>query len=525
MGKSKKTKKISKEVVDNRLFSRRQFLIGAGHTMLTLPPLLSLMPREVLAQVTGSKVTRYIGMVGILGIDPYQFFPVDQNGLSFVSGQKDIGYKSLSQISGSISNIIDSSFTDLYPYMNLIQGLSMTGGLYQGHNSSIMAGTHSQLRGPNFGRTIDVVLEKSSGVYKSTDVVAKKAVRFHDHDHTKGMSWDAAGGSRIVSQSLQGDWSLFNLLLSNLTGGTVGGGGSTGPTQGQLNKKLVVDQVYTDLKALESNSRISSYDKQILDRYITGITDLQKKVAVNNPVPPPSATCSKPTMALEQNAVGNPYKFPWDAPWGINDINKLYDNYIEILRIAAMCDLSRVFHWANSVWVNSYGKGDSSGLHHDAVGGSDGAAAGQKFGIKKLADLARAFKSTPDPINGGNLLDNSIIIYANELGDWTQGHNVFNMPTLTFGKGGGHINSGYFIDCRQRPLKLVKNNYPGRPYKQFLQAVMASMGVTKAEYSKYGDGSGYGEFIQGVNQFGFNDPNFFAAYASVHNDPLPFFYT
>jgi len=51
------------------------------------------------------------------------------------------------------------------------------------------------------------------------------------------------------------------------------------------------------------------------------------------------------------------------------------------------------------------------------------------------------------------------------------------------------------------------------------------MGVTKSEYTQYGDGNGFGEFRPGINQFGKVHPTMFAAYVNEHNDPLPFLST
>ena len=95
------------------------------------------------------------------------------------------------------------------------------------------------------------------------------------------------------------------------------------------------------------------------------------------------------------------------------------------------------------------------------------------------------------------------------------------MPTFTIGNCGGSINSGYFLDYRQKPLRKVKGYEVGRPFKQILQTIMASMGVEKSEYSQFGDGKGFGEFNPRVKQFGL-DSDLFSQYGAVHNDPLKF---
>ncbi len=516
----KKSKKMSKKNIEQRFQSRRQFLIGSGHFCLTLPPLLSLMPRSVFAQVAGQRVVRYVSCLGMLGIDYHQWTPSDQPDLLPVAGVNDVWYKALSNFNGPVSRVVDSSFQDLYPYMNIISGMSLTGGLYQGHNTSVLSGTHSGGRDPVYGKSIDVIIEQSPNVYRPNDVVHKKAIRMHDGSHVEPFSFDRlANGSMAISQQLQGDVALFNALMSGLTNG-----GVIGPSQAQTNKETVVDQVLNDIRALDNHKRISKSDRELLDRYISGISDLEKKVKANNTLPP---SCNQPNINFQVTRNGNYWHFPrgtGGGSWGVSSVDAMFDNYIEMFKIAAMCDQTRVFHWGSNTWDYALvAGGTAGGLHHEAPG-SDTQATRQQYFVKKVADLARAFRDTPDPINGGNLLDNSIMFYTNELGAWTTSHNIWNIPTISFGNGGGKISSGNFIDCRQRPLNLHNGYFPGRPYKQFLQAVMASMGVTKAEYMQFGDGNGFGEFKDTVNQFGFNS-RLFDRYANEHNDPLPFFFT
>lgn len=507
-----KTKaKSLQEHYQTRFLNRRQFLVGSGQVMLAIPTLTSLMPRHLRAQVQGQPKVRYIGGLGYLGIDSRQWSPAEQSDMVIVPGQESVAYKALSQISGPISRVVDSSFTDLYSHMNVITGLSLTGGNYQGHNTSVLAGSHSGFREPLYGKSLDVIIEKSPSVFGS-DFTGLKAIRMGDNvGHMGGFSFDRIDGKRISSQHLQGDQALFNALLGDLSSSSV---------EDQLikaKKQSVVDLVFADLKSLESNPKLSKADKNILDLYMTSMQELKRKVASNQ------AQCTKPTIAFEVNKKGNFYHFPNQSEWGVQSIDAMYDNYIEMFKVAAMCDRSRVFHWSLSKWDhNLVAGGTAGGLHHEAPS-SEIQADRQQYFIKKLAQLARVFRDTPDPLNSGSLLDNSIIFYANELGDWTTGHSTFNMPTVTFGAAGGKIRTGYYMDYRQRPLTKWVGHYPGRPYKQLLQSIMLSMGVPQSEYMQFGDGNGFGEFKSAINQFG-KKGEVFLRYASEHNNPLPFFY-
>ncbi len=181
--------------IQNRFFNRRQFLIGAGQTFLALPPLLSLMPSSIAAQTMGGKKVRSVILSGSLGINKEH---MDPNPLDLIKAPgHEVYYKTLNSFSGPISRMIDTSFQPLYPYMNLIKGLSLTGGRYQGHNTSFLAGAHSQGREPTWGRTLDVVMEKSKNVYSDSDIVVAKAVRISSEFGVP--SYDTFNGVRTSS--------------------------------------------------------------------------------------------------------------------------------------------------------------------------------------------------------------------------------------------------------------------------------------------------------------------------------------
>lgn len=509
-----------KKRIENRLSSRRQFLVGSS-AFLTLPPLLSLMSKQAYAQAMTTKKVRSIIYTGMLGIDPHQWLPsnaADLSSLITVPGAIHTRYKKLNTFANPISRVIDSSFAPMFPYMNVMQGLSLTGGYYQGHNTCVLAGSHSGFREPIFGKTIDVIMEQSSNVYKSGEYVPHKALRIH----SGGMSFDRVNGVVLPSGSLQGDTAVFNKLFGSLPSTST----TADPkiTQFNNNKKLIVDKVYDDLKKLEKNSRLSSEDKNTLSRYVASMFDLQ--VRVNASLVGGGPTCSKPVFSLDATTKGNFYQFPHDPAWGVADVSAMFDNYLEMIKLAFECDLTRVVHMTNTMWSNAPISPDSDGgLHHECAS-SELAADRQQWGIKKMLKLAEKLQATPDTINGGgSLLDNSSILCTNELGSWTAAHSIFSMPAIMFGSGGGFFKTGNFVDYTQRPTTTMFGSSwfsPGRPYKQLLQSIMQSMGVPKSEYMLYGDGLGFGEFKEGINQFGKVTKNTYTPYINEHNDVLPF---
>lgn len=503
--------KKNKKAIENRRINRRQFLVGTGSTFLMLPPLMSLMPREVRAQVMNQNITRSVIYMGGLGINRQLMYPNSPvSGLTTFTGSPDLRYRLLEDIPGDLSFVLDrANFAALYPYMNVLHGMSMTGGNYQGHSHTVLAGTHSQARNPTFGKTIDAILEDSTNVYNSTSTVPIKALRIANSIGGE-MSWRIVNGSRTNNRGLIGDTNVFNTLFASL---------STTPqnakTRDEINREQIVDKVFTDLKSLENDKRLSKSDKTLLDRWVSGVNDLQKRLAGSGP------TCARPSMTLYASGNGNPYQFPWtDSNWGDPNAGQVFDNYVEMIKLAFECDLTRVVYISNSLWRDRP-DGRTGGLHHECPSDVESAIR-QKWGLLKMRDLATALRNTSDPLNSsGNILDNSTILFTNELGDWTTGHSISNMPCITFGRGGGAMKSGYYVDSRQTRNLASFLGDPGRPFKQILQTIMKSMGVTQQEYSQFGR-NGFGEFIPGVQQFGKNVADVYLPYANEHNDPMPF---
>lgn len=507
------SKKHLKNLVESRHTNRRQFLLGTGSAFLTLPPLLSLMSREAAAQVVARKKIRSVIYYGSMGIDPQQLLPQAPIGMTPFAPAYSTSYKPLSSFSGPISRVIDASFVPMQSQMNLFKSLSLSGGNYSGHNQSFLSGTHSGFRQPTYGKSIDVILEQSQNVYLPTENIACKALRLQSSIQSFDRLPD---GTLVQPGAIVGDNAMFNALFGSLRPLVE----SPTATQNKANNQLLVDRIYSDLQKLQSNSRISSEDKKVLDRYISSVNDLQIKVRANNKGNGP--TCTIPTLSLQ--ATGKGYTFPSDPKWNIQSTSLMFDNYIEMIKLAFMCDLTRVITIGNTIWSDMpVATSSDGGLHHECAS-SEIQADRQQWGIKKMLKLAQTLQGVTDPVNsGGTLLDNSLIFCGNELGSWTTSHSTLGMPAITFGSAGGFFKTGYYVDYSQTRTPNFVPGFPaGRPFKQLLQSIMQSMGVPKNEYMQFGDGNGFGEFKEGINQFGKKTTDTFTPYANEHNDTLPF---
>lgn len=491
--------------IENRFFGRRQFLIGTGNFMLTLPPLISMMPSKAMAQVLQPRVRVFTG-VGVFGIDYHQLFPSDQQPVNATAG--GIYHQDLSNMQKNISRILDfnnNNLAGLESKTNLYRGLGLIDGTYAGHNHSVLSGTKSGGRAPIYGKSIDVIIEQALGVsaarVKTVNSTFGKAEQFSfDRDNS---------GNRKISSLTFGDQNLFNQLFP-------GGSQPQPPGNGPSKEKMIVDKVITDLQNLMSHNRLSQNDKNTLSDYVDGVNDLQKRIiAANNPNQP---ACSTPNIN---------FHVPPRAS-NVGSMNTLYDNYFDIMVMAAQCDNARVFHIANTAINDTINNGANNYLHHGAVGGSNGSADAHGWFLQRMARLAKKLDAVVDPFdsNGKTLLDNSIVFWTNELASWTAAHSVTSMPAITFGSGGGYLRTGSYIDYRQRPFLTAKNKsahrHLGYPYKQLLISIMRAAGLQRSQYINIGDGNGFGEFTPNLLKSDAAARTYYSRFNNTHNDPLPF---
>lgn len=285
---------------------------------------------------------------------------------------------------------------------------------------------------------------------------------------------------------------------------------------GPSKEKLIVDKVLLDLQALQANGRISQNDKNTLSDYVDGVNDLQKRIIAANSGSQP--TCTAPNMSFHVPSQTS----------AVPSMNTLYDNYFDIMVLAAQCDNARVFHIANTAVSDTISNGANGHLHHDAVGGSSGAADKQAWFLQRMARLAKKLDAVTDPFdqNGATLLDNSIVFWTNELASWTAAHSVTSLPAVTFGSGGGYLRTGQYIDYRIRPFLTTKNHSPhrhlGHPYKQLLISIMRAAGLQQSQYINIGDGNGFGEFVPQLQKADLAATNYWTKFSNTHNNKLPY---
>jgi hypothetical protein len=151
---------------------------------------------------------------------------------------------------------------------------------------------------------------------------------------------------------------------------------------------------------------------------------------------------------------------------------------LDLSVLAFSCDLTRVitFGYEHTVTEQSHPwVGVNDGYHIGVTHNQPGQpyAAVNKWIVSQFAYLLGKLKATPDAPGTGNLLDNTIVYFASELGEGSS-HSNQDIPIVVAGRGGGQI---------PRQGRLLSR--PGQGNGNVLIALMQAMGVT---VSKFGNG-------------------------------------
>jgi hypothetical protein len=441
--------------------SRRYFLQGLG-TGLMLPFLPSIMPR---AYAAGFPV-RYVQMLTPLGYHGEHFFP---QGMALTQNAAGVHAAQLSSISGNISTLFGSGFNNYKNKMTLLRGLHVLpkAGLEEQHNASYPGASSAVNNGrdPNtndnypgvYPYTVDTVLALSNKIYPSATGIQKQVVICPAYlsGGRSNFSWTKINNQ---VQRVEGTTTTASLLakFTQLTSGSSGGVPTADPNAAR--KADIVSSVFADYKSVRTNPKLSTDDRNRLDRYIGLIDEIQKGLGT---VPTPSSgpSCTNPT--LENDA----------------DLDGRTRNQLRILAAGMACQLTRVATVTLVRPTDADGTGHNK--HHDASNTD------LSNYMKPHLDHTAFFMGLLDSIKegGGSLLDNTVLMGSAEFGERYEGnqtghiHTHKDMTVMVAGGGAGAFQMGQYIDYRKSG---------SRPYNNFLISIYNAMGLSSSDYEKEG---------------------------------------
>jgi Protein of unknown function (DUF1552) len=516
--------------------SRRQFLTGAAGFTLGLPFLESLMGKDANAGLPPYAANpRFVAMTtqhgGIWGSNMWPGDEMLSQSLNLYSGHTGQYGDLVPNVNGgsaSLSPVLtgDSSrlTAALAAKMNCLRGLDVPH--YLSHNTGgelgnfAAEGDYIDPMGPvqELRRTIDQVMAYSPSFYPDIANIRLRSMHIGTHSH---HSWSYANPDNPVQGAVvpmplsQSAIALFNQIFVEE---------EVDPNP----RPLVVDRVIEHYRQMRQGafgdaSRLSSADGRRLDDHMDRLYDLQTRL---NAV----ASCGdviplgNDTTNLDVGGYSN----------NVADMISYYQLYNDVIVAAFICGTSRIAMInSGETWSDQY-PGLCCDWHqlvaheaHNPQGvGADYAqplmvAAKRTFFENVFLDLAN--KLDVEESDGITYLDNSLMFWTQESGSTT--HNAISMPVVTAGSAAGTLQTGKYVDYRNRNNTSLQNNYspehmaqrPGLPYQRFLGNVLTAAGVPSQEWERPGE-HGYGD-----NVITFDAQAMPQQYMDDASNPLPHF--
>jgi hypothetical protein len=198
-----------------------------------------------------------------------------------------------------------------------------------------------------------------------------------------------------------------------------------GSVKDQETLKSVLDDLQEDMKKVRAS--VSVQDRQILDEHTALVRDMELDLRTVN-----SKSVGHAVPVLEPGVREDNDNMP-----------TLSKQQIDLMVNSFSADFARV---ATLQYTNSVGQARMRWLginegQHDLSHQPDSDASAQekltrinKWYCEQLAYLAKRLAETPEPGGGGSLLDNTLIVWTNELGKGNS-HTLDNIPFVLVGNG------------------------------------------------------------------------------------------
>jgi hypothetical protein len=211
-----------------------------------------------------------------------------------------------------------------------------------------------------------------------------------------------------------------------------------------LHKHTVLDYVAGDLRALRDSPVLGSFDRQRLQAHETALREMERRLGAtllpDAARPARCATVRGPALGLDLAVEDN--------------VPALITAMFDFLALALSCGLTRIVNFqfgsGGEKWYFRW-LGINENTHDDVAHRDDGinVAAGEKvvkmnvWYATQVAYLANALVKLPDA--DGTVLDNTLIVWGNELA--TGPHGLNDIPVVLLGRAAGRLDrTGYVID-------------------------------------------------------------------------------
>jgi Protein of unknown function (DUF1552) len=483
-----------KEIVTR---GRRQFLRGAGGTLLAIPFLPSLLPRSAQA-ATGARPKFFINFsTANGGAWNENMFPADSmltESMTYAGRtiQRGALTPTVSGGKSSLSPVLSAPTAKMTPRilgkMNVIKGFDMPYSLV--HHSGGFLGNYARNDSTTYGKgkeipTLDQLMAYSPSFYPDLSGTLLRSMHVGTPDTAKAVSFywanPAAKSGGIVPIAGTGDsLSLFKKVFV--------------PTQASpvVQRTPVIDRVFENYRRLrQSNRRLSTADGQRLDEHLARLQEIQRRSKV-------IISC----QGVQQPTTNAAKYWIYPGPKGAVDSIPAFQLLNDVLVAAFLCGTSRIATFDSQGALAGFtdyqggyrGTTDFHGLIHLSSQTDDPAVAlesqaqiypvWQRYFEHVFLDLIT--KLDVDDGSGQSLLDSSLVVWEQECASIT--HTAACMPIVAAGAAGGTLKTGSFIDYRNRMVTRMfgggaKQPFsPGLIWNQWMGVKLQAMGIPRSEY-------------------------------------------
>lgn len=479
-------------------WSRRRFLRGFGGAIVSLPFLETFAPRSAAAQEAAIK--RFGVFFCCNGVNLERWFPKGS-------------YGALSE-----SSLVGTANEALAPFRQKLlfpRGLHMSPRGY-GQDSQSGAGgddhgkgmahkltaqfADSQnwlAKGPSIDHVIAAQINPGSGGSRRPPL----NLMVGNPAGYKGLDFISYSESGRAVAAINNPWNAYAEFM-NLSSGTPDANAASDRVTRR--RESVLDLVRDQFDALKRGP-LSAADREKLDAHFTAIRTIEGRITDG------LVSCGDAGIGDRARA----YQDAGDRVEQQSEYATIADLQLDIMALALACDFTRVatmhfdrgsggptFKWDGmqheyTHHALSHGKvsGNCFGGDNDTSNGCDNVAGYKdmlfeidRWHAGKLARLLSKLDSYVEA-NGKTVLDNSVILYTNELSDG-RAHSFMDLPYLLVGSADGYLKQGQYVLLGQEG-----NDNSRAPHNKLLNTIVNSMGIA-SDWFGAPEGSG-GETMQG----------------------------
>jgi hypothetical protein len=385
--------------------SRREFIRDLGISAAALPFILNLPSLGFANQ--GTRKRRLVIMFSPNGVIPSTFWP-DEEGPKFTLKESLKPLEPFKDRALVLHGVCDKLRGDGDNHMRgmgcLLTGIELFPGNIQG-GSDTPAGW---AKGASIDQEVRTFLQRSPETRTRFG-----SLEFGVMVPDRADTWSRmvyAGGNKPIAP-IDDPYQMFAKLYGRM--------------KDQESLKSILDELQEDLKKVRS--AVSAEDRQLLEEHATFIREMEQELKGQD-----SRDLNHPVPELEPGVKHANDQMP-----------QLSKMQIDLMVSAFAADFNRV---ATLQYTNSVGQARMKWVgvdesHHELSHHDDGNKKSvvslikiNKWYCEQLAYLAKRLAETPEPGGGGSLLDNTTIVWTNELGKGNS-HTLDDIPFVVVGNG------------------------------------------------------------------------------------------